>query len=162
MRMKQELAEQRVKTAGLEKQLIEARDNFVRQLAAAEARLAEYSNKGVVGSKLMQRGQDLHVMLSTKAGSKEVAEMMAADGAEKMHAGYCEEVVISRRVQALVSHLEAELFGAGAGDVRRTQLLLLALLDRTPVKQLLTKHAPTSQKSQAAAAAVLSEARQVL
>lgn len=113
------------------------------QLAEAEQRLQAFANKGVVGEKLMTRGADLAELLSTKAGMKEVNKLMAAGDGET------HEMVISRRVNQLVSHLEKELFGAGGGDVNRTGILLQTLLDRPAVKRMLLTKAtliPRSQK----------------
>ena len=41
------------------------------------------------------------------------------------------------RVNVLAHHIEAVIFGAGHGDLKRTQLLLAAVLDRPTVQRVL-------------------------
>eukprot|EP00966_Prymnesium_polylepis_P084801 1963111-Prymnesium_polylepis.1 len=127
------------------------------QLAEAHHRLQEYANSGVVGERLTAKGNELREKMNTRAGASEVMrlEWEIDQNTEK-------ELEVGRRVNQLAAHIEREIFGAGAGDINRTQLLVLALLDRPALRALLGKHAPTSQKAISVAAAMLENARGVL
>lgn len=67
-----------------------------------------------------------------------------------------------RRVDQLAEHLEQQLFGAGAGEVGRTKLFVVALLERPAVKLLLQSHETRSQRDQKVAMKMLDSAKQTL
>jgi hypothetical protein len=121
------------------------------QLAEAHRRLLSFTRKGVVGVAAAAAGKELRSSLQTKAGA---ASVLAASSSNDQ----CER----RRVNQLVAYLEGEVFNAGAGDLKRTHLLISALLDRPAVKRILLNHGPLSSKLVQTSAAMLTHARKTL
>ena len=103
------------------------------------------------GSKFAADGAALAAKLATKRGR---AETLAAEE------GDCE--IGDRHSRRLVEHVEAVLFGAGAGQFRRTKLLLTAILQRPAVRAVLELEAPETAKKLKACQAMISTARSML
>ncbi|KOO35924.1 hypothetical protein Ctob_015561, partial [Chrysochromulina tobinii] len=107
----------------------------------------------VVTDVMIDEGECLREQLTTKAAArKTLAGASAVPQTE----------LTLRRVNQLAQHIEAVLFGAGRGDLERTQLLLAAVLDRPVVQRLLGAGAPQTLRAIEVSRALLASARETL
>ena len=67
--------------------------------------------------------------------------------------------VTERRVDQLLSHIEQQLFASGAGDIRRTKLLVASLMKRPAVQRLIGRHDLRHEKLARAASEMLEHAK---
>jgi hypothetical protein len=102
---------------------------------------------------MLDEGECLREQLTTKAAArKTLAGVSAVPQTE----------LTRQRVNQLTQHIEAVLFGAGRGDLERTQLLLAAVLDRPVVQRLLGAGAPQTLRAIEVSRALLASARETL
>ena len=101
----------------------------------------------------IEEGSALREQLTTKASARKTLSGASAEPMTEL---------TPQHVNRLAQHIEAVLFGAGRGDLERTQLLLAAVLDRPCVQRLLGAGAPQSLKAIACSKVMLQTARQNL
>jgi hypothetical protein len=107
------------------------------KISGLEAKVREYSDLRKVGPKLQAKGDALLNQLSSKAAiatARLQADLRAPIAERATDVGLSD-----RRIDQLAEHLEAQLFGAGGGDVARTKLLAAALFRRPAVQKLLAQ-----------------------
>ena len=113
-----------------------------------------------VGDKLRTKGDELRKLLSSDARARIAAlhdELAAAPPT------CASDVDLSdRRIDQLAEHLEQQLFGAGAGEIGRTKLLAMALLERPAVQRLLQSHETRAQRDQKVAMKLIESAKATL
>lgn len=135
--------------------------------AAAEAehsktaqRLKEL-NDVVLGAKLMKDGAELLKQLDSESSTR--FALLEDELARPTATSASDVGLTDRRVDQLAKHLELQLFGAGAGKIDRTKLLVAALLRRPAVQRLLrNKQDVHEEKLALVAKAMLAKAKHVL
>jgi hypothetical protein len=135
-----ELAELRIKELVTE----QAKERF------RERHASDFMSTGQLG-----KGDELREQLSTKQGAKTVLQHPTSEGAN---------LLTTQRINQLAAHVEMMLFGSGAGDLSRTQLILAAVLDRPVVQRLLANRwqSPKAAAAAEASKAMLDSARRML
>ena len=107
----------------------------------------------IVTDMMIDEGECLREQLTTKAKArKTLAGASAVPQTE----------LTPQHVNRLAQHIEAVLFGAGRGDLERTQLLLAAVLDRPVVQRLLGAGGPQTLRAIEVSRAMLASARETL
>ena len=138
----------------LEEQLSEATKRIESLLTErSHQRFHDRHASNAVKQPQIEEGEALRVQLTTKASARETLTGASATPETKL---------TPQRINQLAKHIEAVLFGAGRGDLERTQLLLAAVLDRPVVQRLLSAGAPQSLKAIAVSKQMLESARKTL
>ena len=101
----------------------------------------------------IENGQELIGQLTTKAAARKTLAGASAEPTTEL---------TPQRINQLAQHIEAVIFGAGDGNLERTQLLLAAVLDRPVVQRLLGAGAPQSLKAISVSKQMLEAARETL
>lgn len=94
------------------------------------AKLRDSHSNKIIGTRLLAEGSELYEQTRNAVGIRQMIDGCDFDAIEK-------PTEDDRRLRQITSHLEKEIFAAGRGEVRRTHLILAALVQRPAVKALL-------------------------
>lgn len=140
----------------LEEQLNEAMSRIKDLLTARreEQHRARHASM-MVSQAQLDAGEELRSRMVTKEGARELLAEAAASDPKVVE-------LTTVRINQLAKHIEAVIFGAGRGNLERTQLIMAAMLDRPVVQRLLGAKAPQSLKAVHASKKMLESARDML